>query len=284
MARCGMSPLELDGEADIMTHRTVSLLAQLQGHWHRARYFVPSANDVFLASFPRSGNTWLRAIFGALVAGRPVESIAELDRLIPEDEVPIRRTSLIKRPFHFVKTHAPFAWNRDDFVNARGIIYIVRDPRDVVLSHFEYIVRLYGYRLDLATFTKDWLAGRIFPGSWAQHALGWMEETASKPQRLCLVRFEDLRADCEGQIERICRELKLGFRRESMKKAVEQATIEEMRAKENRGMRQVERADGYRFIREGKIGDWKDRMDSNTRSRIEQTCGYIMNRFGYNID
>ncbi len=233
------------------------VLHQLISRLRRIWYFTPGPNDVFLASFPRSGNTWLRAIFGALAVQRPIKSIEELDRIAPEDTVPVARWRLAPAPLYFVKTHACYPWRRKDFAAARGLIYVVRDPRDVVLSWYHYQRGLYGYADGLPGFIDDWLAGRIYPGSWLQHVRSWTDSGPSRHPRLVTVRYEDLRQNCAGEIGRLCHLLGLPYAQGQIEVAVKQATLAEMKKKEAVGMRQVERRPGFSFINQGNVGGWQ---------------------------
>jgi hypothetical protein len=258
-----------------------SILRQMIRRLRRAWYFTPGENDVFLASFPRSGNTWLRAIFGALAVQRPIKSIEELDCIVPEDEVPVARWHLAPAPFHFIKTHASYVWGRRDFAEARGLIYVVRDPRDVVLSHYQYLRALHGYADELPAFIDDWLAGRIFPGSWLHHVRSWTDRGPTRHPRLVTVRYEDLRQNCEGEIGRLCGLLNLHYSQDQIRAAVEQATLVEMKKKETQGLRQVERRPGFSFINQGNVGRWQTALTPALLARIERDCCDGMTQFGY---
>ena len=77
-----------------------------------------------------------------------------------------------------------------------GVIYIVRNPLDVVLSaasHFQLSVQdsasMLGRRDDWETHSYDW--GERLPevrGSWSQHVISWLDEPEN---RVLLVRYED---------------------------------------------------------------------------------------------
>ena len=256
-------------------------LQQLISRLRRTWYFTPGPNDVFLASFPRSGNTWLRAIFGALAVQRPIKSIEELDCIVPEDEVPVARWRLASASLYFVKTHASYLWKRQDFALARGLIYVVRDPRDVVLSHYHYLRGFHDYVDELPAFIDDWLAGRIFPGSWSQHVRSWTDSGPSRHPRLVTVRYEDLRQNCEGEIGRLCRLLSLPYPQDQIHSAVEQATLAEMKKKEAGGMRLGEQRRGFSFINQGNVGGWQTALTPALLARLERDCSDGMTRFGY---
>jgi hypothetical protein len=248
----------------------------------RAWYFHPRPQDVFLASFPRSGITWVRTIFGALIAKRPIHNILELDYIAPEEEVLVSRWRMPPSSIFFVKTHAALQWGRTDFAQAKAIIYLVRDPRDVVRSHYGYMQSLYGYKGEISAFVDDWLSGRIFPCSWTQHVRSWIDPSGSVMSApVLIVRYEDFKRDCIGEMVRVSNALKLPYSSSQISIAAEQATLREMKLKESRGMRARETKAGYAFINQGRTGDWKGELPEEALARLETECGQVMQRLGY---
>ena len=156
---------------------------------------------VWLASYPRSGNTFLRIVlnnvFGlkstSLYKGenKVFDQFSSVSALIGHDE----ERSGEKQPSQemsepdLMKTHgAPL----DDAPS----IYIVRDGRMAVVSYYYY----------LKSFTSggvgfgDIISGKKWPGSWSEHFKSW--NPVNRKQTL-LLRYEDLRDDVEGE----CRKL-----------------------------------------------------------------------------
>jgi hypothetical protein len=170
-----------------------------------------SGGLTWLSSYPRSGSAWVRVLvtsylldvpapgIGHAAANRVVADLAELfdiGRMVP---LGADRPHLVKTHFHpGMEVLQPY---RDEITKA---VYVVRDPRGVISSH----VRL--QRLDLAE--RHWLAtemirqlapvGQPQPGAspWSQHVLDWttperVRRYFPRVQDVCVVRFEDLRAD-----------------------------------------------------------------------------------------
>jgi len=89
-------------------------------------------DDTFLVSFPKSGNTWARFLIANLV--RPNEKIdfSNVNRVIPGPEVTSNRDLMrVPRP-RIVKSHQYFD------PRYKQVIYIARDPRDVVVSQYYF--------------------------------------------------------------------------------------------------------------------------------------------------
>ena len=89
-------------------------------------------DDVWIVSYPKSGNTWTRFLIGNLVAGGKVVDWSNIERIVPD--IYINRDPLLKdlpRPRYF-KSHEGY---RPDY---RRVIFIVRDPRDVAVSYYHF--------------------------------------------------------------------------------------------------------------------------------------------------
>ncbi|HEX4589745.1 MAG TPA: hypothetical protein VH120_07440, partial [Gemmataceae bacterium] len=62
--------------------------------------FAPGPDDVYLASYPRSGNTWLRAVVAEIMFGSSGANIADLDRYVPDIYVPQPEKYVVPAKFH----------------------------------------------------------------------------------------------------------------------------------------------------------------------------------------
>jgi hypothetical protein len=166
------------------------------------RNIVWPDNAVWLASYPRSGNTYLRAIlwscFG-LRSGSVYPDDLQSDLAVAEHVGHFEGAAhgLFSADFlrlPLIKTHE---WPSDD----RKAIYIVRDGRASCRSFWEFL-HASGYDLSL----DDVIAGRLHFGSWSGHLLAW--DPAARPNTL-LLRFEELTTDFAGTLERLAQFLEL---------------------------------------------------------------------------
>jgi hypothetical protein len=112
-------------------------------------------DDTFLVSFPKSGNTWARFLIANLV--RPNEKIdfSSVNGVIPGPEVTSNRELLrVARP-RIIKSHQYFD------PRYKQVIYIARDPRDVVVSqyHFQRKRKLIVDGFPLTDFVGKFIAG-----------------------------------------------------------------------------------------------------------------------------
>ncbi len=124
-------------------------------------------DDVFLTSYPRSGNTWTRFLVGNLVhTGKPL-TFLNVEQLVPDmykhSDRYLRR---LPRP-RILKSHEVFD------PRYKRIIYIVRDPRDVAISHYHFEMKQKSIREDcpIESFVPAWVDGRYWDrlGNWGDH-------------------------------------------------------------------------------------------------------------------
>lgn len=166
----------------------------------RPRRFRPDqSRDIFLASYPRSGNTWLRAVIYAIETGSPPNDLRQLDYRVPDAHYRLRiRMAPGQRRF-IVKTHA--------FGTSHSVkfLYVVRHPVDSIESYHRYLQRISGVELPIRQFAQDAAVGRIWPGSWLEHFLSWTHERSQDH----VVRYEDLVAAVPLAVERVRKSLDL---------------------------------------------------------------------------
>ncbi|MGN6313921.1 MAG: sulfotransferase domain-containing protein [Rhodanobacteraceae bacterium] len=273
-------------------------------------------NIVWLASYPKSGNTWLRAFLANLIANRAdplkpseirnyTEEEAKADRFselagrpntqLDADELAALRTqvhALIAQRAQgtrLVKTHnlcgsfnghALFNWQ----VSA-GAIYVVRNPLDVAVSmthHFglsadEAIDRLGDDRVASA---NDELFVSHIMGSWSTHVSGWADMAQRAPGKVLLLRYEDL---LEKPAKNFGKAAKLiGVQDKArIERAVKHASFGTLSTLEKReGF--VEAVDEKTwFFHKGRANQWRDVLSRDQIARVVHDHREQMARFKY---
>lgn len=269
---------------------------------------------IWLASYPKSGNTWMRSFLHNLL--RDAHEAVPLDRLDdfclgeafrswaephaskPLDELPPAELARIRllgqadmtKAFHdsvFVKTHNFLGLAHGyPLVNmdvTAGAIYIVRNPLDVVLSarhHFNVdIDRMIGIMASPrgGSPMNEFLMPEVF-STWSEHVRSW---TAQPSPQLLVVRYEDLIDNPVGQFGIVTKFLGLAPTQERLERAVRLSSFS--------SLKQLEEAHGFRekpahaeaFFRAGKTGQWRDVLTPEQVSRIVSDHREQMNRFNY---
>jgi hypothetical protein len=193
-------------------------------------------DDVFLASYPRSGSSWVRFLIANLLRQEdaPVEYVNT--RAPGIYRVPDSELLKLPRP-RFLKTHEPFhpLYPR--------VIYIVRDPREVARSYLGFLKRRnrVSDATTLEAFLPRFVAGRVPYGSWRDHAAEWTRGRAGDPDFL-LVRYERLREDTETELGRIATFAGISANDSEIRRAVERSSYDSLRAVEEDRRRRGEAA------------------------------------------
>jgi hypothetical protein len=239
--------------------------------WLRHRNL--GAADVMVASYPRSGSTWLRFVLAEILTGAPSD-FARVNDSIPAVGRHRHAAPLLPAGGRLMKTHEPC---RPEY--RRGI-YVVRDPRDVVISEYAYQLALGRFTNRFDRFVNAFLQGGVNGyGSWQDHVCGWLDAPLAHNGDLLLVRFEDLRAATEATLVRVLGFLSCSADIAAIRAAVANNSIDKMRAKEQRSPQKASR--NGRFVRNGSVGGWRELISERHLRLIEQYAGDAMLRLGY---
>lgn len=242
--------------------------------------FHPSEKDIYLVSYPRSGNTWMRVLLAEILYGKSGDSLKDIEYYIPDIHFQPLKRNVLDGDFHIVKSHSQYLRTKE-MEKYKRIIYLIRDPRDVVLSHFRYMSAR-GYENDLDHFLMDWLAGRIWPTSWREHINSWtgigMERNVAD---VCVIHYEDLLSEPISQVCKILDFIGLQKGLDAIQRAIELSSPENMRKKEKLGLRHGEDVKGMKFIGEAVNGKWKEKLNTNQVKLIEEYSFIEMKYHGY---
>jgi hypothetical protein len=268
---------------------------------------------VWLASYPKSGNTWLRAFLANyfIESSEPASindmqkisfgdssapAYADLGRCNPMLLAPAQIVALRERhlervagnaPTNFVKTH-----NANIRIGGRWLIpprltraavYIIRDPRDMVLSYADH------FNLDpeAAAAAIASPQNRVptnartvmqFLGNWSDHVRSW---TRARDFRVLVLRYEDMLAEPATQFERVLRLIGAPIDAGALAQATRFSSFEVLAAEEAAaGFREKGGAQA-RFFRKGVSGQWRDALSEAIVARIAADHCATMKHHGY---
>jgi aryl sulfotransferase len=261
------------------------------------------AKIIWIASYPRSGNTWLRFLIGNLIGGA-IESSAQLLALIPDIHRSIGAHHLHGPRSTLIKTHWAYHAHlplREDTV---GAIYIMRHPIEVLSSNLRFFVRNQsdsdnGVNDSRARkWVRDYIEHGGAPrwrregyGSWEENVSSWTESRLPFPR--LILRYEQLKADPAGQLRAICSSLNLERDDTAIAAAIEASSVERLQAMEDREIGRREPGifympqigeqidDEVRFIGQRDAADGTFRLTDDERARATERFGAAMRRFGY---
>jgi aryl sulfotransferase len=271
---------------------------------------------VWLASYPKSGNTWLRVLLTNFLqntdqpadinrlVGAPGASSREcfdqwagvegsaldahiVDRLRPEV---YRRLARDTDDTLFLKVHDE--WRRVDTGAplfpadlTLGVVYIIRNPLDLAGSCAHHwgtslaaaVERMCGGPAAAGPGLPDQLSQQL--GSWSRHVRSWVDDCGAPVH---VVRYEDLSVDPDGVFGGVVRSCGLDYDEEQVKKAVAFSAFAELQRQETSvGFRERSTATPGRFFRRGEVGSWRDELPGRLAERLLAAHHETMGRFGY---
>ncbi len=241
-------------------------------------------DDVFLVSYPKSGNTWTRFLIANVLYPEKNPDFSNINDLVPDLEAMARRDlELAPRP-RLLKSH--------EYFDPRypRVIYIVRDPRDVVLSayHFNIKRRTIPDAFPLQQFVSGFVRGQLphSYGTWFENAASWFYTRRGDP-RFLLVRYEALQSRPMQEMQRIVDFLGIAATSEKLAFAIEQSSAERMRALEKQQSHlwssTRETRQDKPFVRAAKPGGWKAELSAASVAEIESAWGGLMRELGYDL-
>ncbi len=249
------------------------------------RNFAVYPDDTFVVSYPRSGNTWTRFLIANLVYPDKNVGFTNIEKLIPDTSSQSNRALKATPRPRIIKTHEYFDHRYPK------IIYIVRDPRDVALSYYDF-QRKYRQIDDaypLARYVDDFVEGKLVSvgwGTWGENVASWIY-TRGKRKEFLLLRYEDMMKDTFHELTRIAEFLRIDPEPDRLQKAIELSSADRMRELEKREADQwvatKNRRQDIPFVRVAKSGGWRTSLPENCVRQIEEAWGDLMTTLGYEL-
>jgi hypothetical protein len=256
-------------------------------------------NIVWIASYPKSGNTWVRFLLCNLLYGRQ-ESAAAMNLLAPD--VHEAGPNVARYPGGLLKTHFLLSARLPLLERTAAAIYVVREPADVLASNYHYARRSGGDGEDSAAafdeYVDSFLQHRGEPrwiqfgmGNWEENVHSWLG--SARPFPVLCVRYEDLVSDARQVGQSLARMLRPDSTAQEIDRAVAASSFERMREIEEADIREKrvgifykpylqESIDsGSRFMRKGTAGDGVRRLNDAQRARLRDAFQPLLQRLGY---
>jgi hypothetical protein len=269
---------------------------------------------IWLASYPKSGNTWLRIFLHNLLRDPPDGyDINQASDFCVLDSSVLRFEKFLKTPW--------IHWSAEDIANTRwdvqrlicmrqkddlfakthnaftefkgkpliypeftaGAIYVVRNPLDVCISLADH----YGVNLDQAIrILNDPEAGAPSDGqavyeihrSWALHVQSW---TGTMEAGKLVIRYEDMLRQPEIAFGRVAKFLGLQPTADRLQRAIRNSSFDKLRGQEEKVGFKERGPKATRFFRVGKSDQWRTVLSESQVDRVVRKNMQQMQRFGY---
>ena len=273
-------------------------------------------NIVWLASYPKSGNTWMRAFIYNLIEepARP-GAIEQLPTYFESESKPrwyaphvpdgavdgldFERAMQMRPTVHadiaasrprgsiFVKTHNANQKFDDQPIHNWGVtagaVYVVRNPLDVVLSLADHMGLTIDEAIDFmgnddTGSATDEADVASYLGSWSTHVTSW---TVPEHEQIVVVRYEDLLDKPVKPFTKVARLLGLGQDRKAIAQAIRHSSFRELRRQEDQSGFVERSPNSKRFFRSGRKNQWIEQLSDDQARRICERHREQMARFGY---
>ena len=276
---------------------------------------------VWLASYPKSGNTLLRSILASYFFSNDgvfkfenlyqISQFPLLKHFSPlgidiDDDKEVFKNFINSQKFinrekgkvKFFKTHSSFSkvydHNFTDLENTLGVIYIVRDPRNVVTS----LAHHYNFTIDQASCQlldqKKFMArtdknSKVFIGSWNFSYNSW--KSFEQQKKYLLIKYEDLVTKKKTVLLKVFKFLNsLGMKTNidmiKLNKVIKSTEFEKMKIKEQNeefteAMIDIKTGKRKIFFNLGPKNDWKKILNKKNKDKIEKAFSKEMEELGY---
>ena len=276
-------------------------------------------NLLWVASYPKSGNTWMRAILTSLFYSddgifdfKLLSKIDQFEKLqyfdfvkdinIDDykklDELPTisrywteAQKRIESKKLIFFKTHScNYSHNNLNYTNqlkTRGGIYIIRDPRDVAVSYSKFIGESIDMTIDymLGESRQIWNQNKsvgIILSRWDYHVASWLNLKAP----IIFIRYEDLLDKTEKVLNELINfltgelKIKVYVNQKKIDNIIQSTSFNLLKQKEEKeGFREASKSSA--FFRKGKSMQWKNDLNENQISKIEENFNEAMKKFNY---
>lgn len=256
-------------------------------------------NIVWIASYPKSGNTWVRFMACNLLFGSQ-ESAEGLNLLAPD----IHEMGAHRLAAHsgLVKTHFPYSAALPLADRTAAAIYVVRHPADVLVSNFHYAQRSAGManasRQEFDQYVERFIQFRGDPrwielgmGSWEANVRSWLGRR--QPFPVVALRFEALSADPKNSCQTMAQLIRPGSTEVEIDAAVRNSCFDRLRELEAADIREQRVGifykpylkaaidSGRRFMRNGAVGDGARLLAPEQQARLEEAFAPLIAELGY---
>ncbi len=266
---------------------------------------------IWIASYPKSGNTWFRLVLANTLSDRPlsmneinisrlaadralfVEALGFNSYLLSEDELWALRPKVYswlkqKQPHaQYLKIHDAYQAALIPCTDSLGAIYCIRNPLDVVISyaHHSHIsidqciallcnpeAKIY----DTVRFLSTQLQQHLF--SWSDHVRSW---TVACPIPVHCIRYEDMHRDPFSTFKQAFEFLKLNHTEHTIQTAIDAARFEKLQQQESEQNFREKSVTQKKFFRKGIVGDWENTLNHFQIEKIIKHHGEFMFKHGY---
>ncbi|TXG49178.1 hypothetical protein EZV62_025053 [Acer yangbiense] len=287
-------------------------LYQFEGFWCQPKqiqsiisfqkHFKSKESDVILATIPKSGSTWLKALVFAIINRKRYSNTQNHPLLTsnPHDLVPFLEYKLYAnnqvpdlsnvfpddhdQPRTFA-THVPYPSLEESIKNSETvkIVYLCRNPFDTFISSWEFINKLRPESLpdkfSLEDAFRMYCNGVVGFGPFWEHMLWYWNESLKKPEKVLFLKYEDMKEDIVSNLRELASFLGFPFSvEEERENVIEEianlCSFEKLKElevnKSGKAMTFSKQFENKHLFRKGIVGDWVNYLNPSMVNQLSQ--------------
>lgn len=246
-----------------------------------------SRTPIYVAGYPKSGTTWLTRLLGATLDCPTGGSTPALDETEIATEGQDRPQPYVIRKGHFTFVREngrpfvprPHKMNLLNFDPRPGIVFVIRDPRDIIVSGAHH------WKKSIQEFTECVINGHggvRSCGPWSNYIYTWL----SVDMKVVVTKYESLYSMGSHELARIARCLGFDINVEHIEEVIEQQSFQNRVADINKHGDDYVFGKQYNlwFMRRGRPGAWEKEFTRDIGHKIQQNFGEHLTAFGYEKD
>jgi len=232
-------------------------------------------DDIFVASFPKSGTTWLQQVVYLLHNQEDKEGeIMEWKFPYLEFIYPgLKEIRKRKGERRFLKTHLPYSFLPKEAADGSKkckILYIYRNPKDVLVSYYFFarMLSFISYTGTMSDFAWQMMRDKVPYGPYFKHIDEYIEAAKKHPDNVLILKYEDMKADPQKVISQIAKFLQVDVSSEKLTKITHETSFGAMKANPNTNYKHwddfgLRNPNESEFMRKGQVGDYKNHFDQD---------------------
>lgn len=261
----------------------VPMFWSIAEEWSQVEAFQARPDDLLIATYPKSGTTWISEIVDMIYNDGNVEQckrdsiynrVPFMELIVPGMLNGVQQLDKMPSP-RLVKTHLPVQLLPESFkISNCKIIYVARNAKDVAVSyyHFYQMAKMHPEPGTWDEFLEKFVEGKVSFGSWYDHVKGWWEKRKSLP--ILYLFYEDMKEDPKRELWRVLQFLEKEVSEEVFHRILHHTSFQEMQKNTTTNYKDVPVAamdhSVSPFMRKGISGDWKNYFTVAQNERFDE--------------
>ncbi|XP_017058503.1 sulfotransferase family cytosolic 1B member 1-like [Drosophila ficusphila] len=258
--------------------------------------FETRKSDVFVVTFMKCGTTWMQELAWLLLNNLNFERakssfpfqrspFLEYSSIDEEGKDTIDECNNFEGDSRLIKSHLPAQLlPRQIWTQGRKVIYVCRNPKDVVVSSYHHMTGLFHWEGSLDDYVDQFVADKILYTSYWAHIIDFYRMREN--ENIFFVTYEEMKRDLKDVVKRLSRFLECkDLNDNEMEKLLNHLSFQNIKGSKfgnpTAFIKTVRKtADNYEFIRRGIVGSYKDELSPDQQKKVDATTRDFLKQYG----